>query len=56
MIRQVAKRIANIRFDCGEVTSVLKGDISYLLVRIKNKLLNRYYLYYNEVIARLTGR
>ena len=32
--------------------NVRKGDISYLLVRIKNKLLNRYYLYYNEVIAR----
>jgi len=36
--------------------NVRKGDISYLLIRIKNKLLNKYYLYYNEGIARLAER
>ena len=35
---------------------ILLRLVNICFVRIKNKLLNKYYLYYNEVIARLTGR
>ena len=45
-----------IKKDISREYNVRKDNILYLFVRIKNKLLNRYYLYYNEAIVRLTVR